>query len=205
MFAPRLLFDESELAGDILIFAQPGTALCTVLADSPDSAVISLDLSRPSRMASIRKIFCSTSLGVLRFMGYVRYVDAMVSRASSSQRRGHPADPHTSADGLDCLYQLRAGFLRVTIQHARIVEIEQPVFDARKTGALATLDDNDILRLVGMTTGISAPPMGSVIVNPNNNATTKNAVTTAGVVLMCSATRAPSTSAATSSSRFRIC
>src|SRR5262245_27507559 len=49
---------------------------------------------------------------------------------------------------LHSLDQFRSGLLRIPIQHARVVEIEQPVLDAREPRALAALDDDDVLRLV---------------------------------------------------------
>src|SRR5215831_4846307 len=47
--------------------------------------------------------------------------------------------------GLD---QLRSGLLRVSVKHARVVEVEERVLDAREAGALAAFDDDDVLCLV---------------------------------------------------------
>jgi hypothetical protein len=46
-----------------------------------------------------------------------------------------------------------------------------------------------------MTTGMSAPPMGSVMLTPSTSASTKMPVMTAGDEFSCAATRAPSASA----------
>ena len=56
-----------------------------------------------------------------------------------------------------------------------------------------------------ITTGMSAPPIGSVMVIPSSSARANNPVTTAKVPFTCVATSAPSASAATSSSRLRNC
>jgi len=47
-----------------------------------------------------------------------------------------------------------------------------------------------------ITTGMSAPPIGSVMLTPSTSASTKMPVTTPGEVLTCDATSAPSASAA---------
>src|SRR5215468_7040658 len=58
------------------------------------------------------------------------------------------ASARVSAYRLHRLDQLRGGLLRIAIQHAGVVEIKQRVLDAREAGALAALDDDDVLRLV---------------------------------------------------------
>src|SRR6202035_5885318 len=54
-----------------------------------------------------------------------------------------------SPDCLDRLDQLRDRLLPIPVQHARVVEIEQRVLDPGESRALAALDDDDVLRLVG--------------------------------------------------------
>ena len=56
-----------------------------------------------------------------------------------------------------------------------------------------------------ITTGMSAPPIGSVIVTPSTSASTKNAVTTAGLVFMPVAISAPSTTATARISILKNC
>src|SRR6267142_1188034 len=68
-----------------------------------------------------------------------------------------------SANGLDGLDQLGAGFLRIAVQHARVVQVEQRVFDAGETGAFAALDDDDVLGLVGVENGHSVDRAGLVV------------------------------------------
>jgi hypothetical protein len=53
-----------------------------------------------------------------------------------------------SARGLDRVHQLRRGLLAVAVQHAGVVQEEQGVLDAGEPGALAALDDDDVLGLV---------------------------------------------------------
>src|SRR5579862_4049330 len=55
-----------------------------------------------------------------------------------------------ASDRLDCLDQLRGHLLRIAVQHARVVEVEQRVLDAGEARALAALDDDDVLGLVGV-------------------------------------------------------
>src|SRR4051812_30297412 len=70
--------------------------------------------------------------------------------APNPQRASSPAP---SPDRLDRLDQLGAGLLCIPVQHARVVQIEQCVLDARESRAFAPLDDNDILGLVGIENG----------------------------------------------------
>ncbi len=56
-----------------------------------------------------------------------------------------------------------------------------------------------------MTTGMSAPPIGRVMVRPRRSASAKKAVITGGVAFNPNATIAPSTSAAANRSRLKIC
>src|SRR5437667_9348811 len=52
--------------------------------------------------------------------------------------------------GFDRRDQLRDGGLCVPVQHAGLIEHEQGIVDAGKALALAALDDDDVLRLVGI-------------------------------------------------------
>src|SRR5262245_48795964 len=59
----------------------------------------------------------------------------------------------TLARCLDGLDQLRRSLLRIAVEHARVVEVEEAVLDAREARSLAALDDDDILRLVRVQDG----------------------------------------------------
>ena len=71
---------------------------------------------------------------------------------AAARRHCGAAQPQGS-DGLDRLDQLVDGGLAVAIEHARVVQVEQRVLDAGEARALATLDDDDVLRLVGVEGG----------------------------------------------------
>src|SRR4051812_2914734 len=53
-----------------------------------------------------------------------------------------------SARRFDGLNELCCRLLRVSVQHARVVEIEEGVLDSREARAFAALDHDDVLCLV---------------------------------------------------------
>src|SRR5262245_59065147 len=54
----------------------------------------------------------------------------------------------TLAGRFDGLNQFRSSLLRVAVEHAGVVEIEERILDSRESRAFAALDDDDVLRLV---------------------------------------------------------
>src|SRR6185312_2337815 len=54
---------------------------------------------------------------------------------------------------LDRLDQLGGRLLRIPVQHAGVVQVEQRVLDAGEARTLAALDDDDVLGLVGVQDG----------------------------------------------------
>ena len=71
-----------------------------------------------------------------------------LARLPRSRRRGRSTS--RSARCFHRLNQLAHGGLRIAVEHAGLIEHEQRVVDAGETLALAALDDDDVLRLVGI-------------------------------------------------------
>src|SRR5262249_50158273 len=70
------------------------------------------------------------------FKRFLRCMDPSLQRGPAA------AALRCSADCLHRLDQLRRHLLRISVEHARVVEIEERILDAGETRALATLDDD---------------------------------------------------------------